>query len=329
MKRSNSNINGSIRKVAYIKSTVSKWTFPRHKTACNHQPGRCMLVPGVDNGYKDIKVLPNGLAFITSGFDAEIPGNILLFDFKEPRNGAHALYIVGDPDRSTFTPLGLGIWRYYNFRISSATRICFRERMNGCRLLRFDGRLRLLCSRGDFGFFAAFLGVFAFFSAFLSVFTFFVTFFATNAFGAAVSPRRKLSITPKPFDCFRAPFFTPTLSAISRCLLVDDAFVFTDVEVLHDVFQNRLSRRTTTLLQTEDGCGNHLGVLGVQRQSYKFRNAIESIEREANAIQWRRRSLYTRRADVVVEQRKVGSSGELRCAEFAKMCYLFGENALL
>ncbi|KAI0225362.1 Serum paraoxonase/arylesterase 1 [Lamellibrachia satsuma] len=90
------------------------WTFPFHKTVCNHQPYCCRQVPGIDKGSEDIQVLPNGLAFITSGFRAPSRGDILLFDFKKPRHGAHALDIVGDLDRSTFSPLGLSIWRDCN-----------------------------------------------------------------------------------------------------------------------------------------------------------------------------------------------------------------------
>ncbi|KAI0214309.1 Serum paraoxonase/arylesterase 2 [Lamellibrachia satsuma] len=93
------------------------WTFPFHKTPFNHQPGRCRLVPGIDTGCQDIQVLPNGLAFITSGVEAQSRGEILLFDFKKPRHGAHALDIVGDLDRSTFSPIGLSIWRDCNFNV--------------------------------------------------------------------------------------------------------------------------------------------------------------------------------------------------------------------
>ncbi|KAI0243089.1 Serum paraoxonase/arylesterase 1 [Lamellibrachia satsuma] len=93
------------------RSFFGKWTFPGYKTVCNHQSGRCRLVPGVDKGSEDIQVLPNGLAFITSDKDPQIPGNIFLFDFKKPRQGVQVLDIVGDLDRSTFSPIGLNIWR--------------------------------------------------------------------------------------------------------------------------------------------------------------------------------------------------------------------------
>ena len=57
----------------------------------------------------------NFLDFVVGqGLDAQGQGNILLFDFKKPRQGAYALDIVGDLDRSTFSPLGLSIWRHYN-----------------------------------------------------------------------------------------------------------------------------------------------------------------------------------------------------------------------
>ncbi|KAK2181928.1 hypothetical protein NP493_376g03003 [Ridgeia piscesae] len=38
------------------------------------------------------------------------PGNIFLFDFKKQRHGTHALDIVGNLDRDTFSPHGLSIW---------------------------------------------------------------------------------------------------------------------------------------------------------------------------------------------------------------------------
>ncbi|KAI0210243.1 Serum paraoxonase/arylesterase 1 [Lamellibrachia satsuma] len=105
--------------VGYITLLCSQpaWTFAHHKTARNHQPGQCRLVPGVDHGATDIRVLPNGLAFIISGFDAEVPGNILLFDFKKPTLGVHALDIVGDLDRPTFSPHGLSIWNDCNSKV--------------------------------------------------------------------------------------------------------------------------------------------------------------------------------------------------------------------
>ncbi|KAI0232256.1 Serum paraoxonase/arylesterase 1, partial [Lamellibrachia satsuma] len=78
---------------------------------------RCRLVPGIDTGSEDIQVLPNGLAFITSGFEAQSRGEIFMFDFKKPRRGAHALDIVGDLDRSTFSPLGISIWRDCNSNV--------------------------------------------------------------------------------------------------------------------------------------------------------------------------------------------------------------------
>ncbi|KAI0218192.1 Serum paraoxonase/arylesterase 1 [Lamellibrachia satsuma] len=51
---------------------------------------------------------------VGQGFDAQSRGNILMFDFKKPRRGANALDIVGDLERSTFSPLGLNIWRDVN-----------------------------------------------------------------------------------------------------------------------------------------------------------------------------------------------------------------------
>ncbi|KAI0228701.1 Serum paraoxonase/arylesterase 1 [Lamellibrachia satsuma] len=138
--------------VGYITLLCSQsaWTFSFHKTECNHQPYCCRQVPGIDKGSEDIQVLPNGLAFITSGFDAQSRGEILLFDFKKPRHGAHALDIVGDLDRSTFSPLGISIWKDCN---SSKTlrdlHICcqrsFVDGKDTVEKFRYDEKRRQLC----------------------------------------------------------------------------------------------------------------------------------------------------------------------------------------
>ncbi|KAI0235590.1 Serum paraoxonase/arylesterase 1 [Lamellibrachia satsuma] len=122
------------------------WTFTFHKTVCNHQPGRCRLVPGVDKGSEDIQVLPNGLAFITSGYVAPSGGDILLFDFKKPRHGAHTLDIVGDLDRSTFSPLGLNIWRDCNSNVIYIFVANTRDDGKGTvEKFRYDENRRQLC----------------------------------------------------------------------------------------------------------------------------------------------------------------------------------------
>ncbi|KAI0218190.1 Serum paraoxonase/arylesterase 1 [Lamellibrachia satsuma] len=124
---------------------VYRWTIPVHKTACNRQPGWCRLVPGVDKGSDDIQVLPNGLAFITSGMDAKDRGDILLFDFKKPRRGAPALDIVGDLDRSTFSPIGLSIWRDYNSNVIYIFVVNSRnDRKDTVEKFRFDEKGRKL-----------------------------------------------------------------------------------------------------------------------------------------------------------------------------------------
>ncbi|KAI0212398.1 Serum paraoxonase/arylesterase 1 [Lamellibrachia satsuma] len=124
---------------------VSPWTFPGHKTVCNHQPGPCRLVPGVDKGSEDIQVLPNGLAFISSGLAPENRGIMLLFDFKKPRRGAHVLDIVGDLDKSTFTPFGLSIWRDNKSKVIYLFVVNVRYVTNGVvEKFRFDEKRRKL-----------------------------------------------------------------------------------------------------------------------------------------------------------------------------------------
>ncbi|KAI0241874.1 Serum paraoxonase/arylesterase 1 [Lamellibrachia satsuma] len=136
--------------IGYITLLCSKsaWTFPGHKTVCNYQPGRCWPVPGVDEGSEDIQVLPNGLALITSGLGAQRRGNILLFDFKKPRRGAHALDIIGDLDRSTFSPAGLSIWRDYNTNMVYIFVVnILADRKDTVEKFRFDEKTRKLYHR--------------------------------------------------------------------------------------------------------------------------------------------------------------------------------------
>ena len=131
-------------------------------------------------------------------------------------------------------------------------------------LLRFRGRLRFLRLRYDrllcFFAFAGLFGFITFFGDF--AFTFFTTAFFGDAF---FSPRRKLPVAPEPFDCFRAPFLHASPQRHLQ-VLVDDALVFADVVVGHDVFQHGLSGRPSALLQTSDGCCDHLGVCRVSRR---------------------------------------------------------------
>ncbi|KAI0238047.1 Serum paraoxonase/arylesterase 1 [Lamellibrachia satsuma] len=128
-----------------LRVQIFRWTFPVRKTVCNRQPGWCRLVPGIDKGSTDIQVLPNGLAFVTSGFDPHCRGDILLFDFKKPRLGAHAVDIVGDLDRSTFSPVGLSIWRDYNSNVIYIFVVNARDaRKDTVEKFRFDEKGRKL-----------------------------------------------------------------------------------------------------------------------------------------------------------------------------------------
>ncbi|KAI0238287.1 hypothetical protein LSAT2_011054 [Lamellibrachia satsuma] len=101
----------------------------------------CLL----DKGSEDIQVLPNGLAFFSSGFQTPSRGDIMLFNFKKPRHGAHALDIVGDLDRSTFSPLGLSIWRDCNSNVIYIFVVNARlEGKNTVEKFRYDEKRRKL-----------------------------------------------------------------------------------------------------------------------------------------------------------------------------------------
>ncbi|KAI0240307.1 hypothetical protein LSAT2_009003 [Lamellibrachia satsuma] len=81
------------------------------------------------------------------GFDPQSRGEILLFDFKKPRHGAHALDIVGDLDRSTFSPFGLSIWSDCNSNVIYifVVNVCVGGQ-DTVEKFRYDEKRRQLCN---------------------------------------------------------------------------------------------------------------------------------------------------------------------------------------
>nr|AXE43017.1 long-acting recombinant human paraoxonase 1 [synthetic construct] len=76
----------------------------------------CNLVKGIETGSEDIEILPNGLAFISSGvkypgiksFNPNSPGKILLMDLNEEDPTVLELGITGSKfDVSSFNPAGI------------------------------------------------------------------------------------------------------------------------------------------------------------------------------------------------------------------------------
>ncbi|XP_051007926.1 serum paraoxonase/arylesterase 1 isoform X2 [Acomys russatus] len=76
----------------------------------------CNLVKGVETGAEDLEILPNGLAFLSTGlkypgiksFDPNKPGKILLMDLNEKDPEVSELEITGDTlDISSFNPHGI------------------------------------------------------------------------------------------------------------------------------------------------------------------------------------------------------------------------------
>ncbi|XP_009000654.1 serum paraoxonase/arylesterase 1 isoform X2 [Callithrix jacchus] len=65
---------------------------------------KCNLVKGIETGSEDLEILPNGLAFISSGlkypgiksFDPNMPGKILLMDLNEEDPTVLELEIIGN-----------------------------------------------------------------------------------------------------------------------------------------------------------------------------------------------------------------------------------------
>uniref|UniRef100_A0A8C8UA47 Paraoxonase n=1 Tax=Peromyscus maniculatus bairdii TaxID=230844 RepID=A0A8C8UA47_PERMB len=76
----------------------------------------CNLVKGVETGAEDLEILPNGLAFLSTGlkypgiksFDPDKPGKILLMDLNEKDPAVLELEITGNKlDKSSFNPHGV------------------------------------------------------------------------------------------------------------------------------------------------------------------------------------------------------------------------------
>ncbi|ETE63357.1 Serum paraoxonase/arylesterase 2 [Ophiophagus hannah] len=78
----------------------------------------CDLIPGIDNGAEDIDVLPNGLAFISSGlkypglktFEPHKGGQILLMDLLAETPHPVELKIEGGFDLDSFNPHGISLY---------------------------------------------------------------------------------------------------------------------------------------------------------------------------------------------------------------------------
>ncbi|XP_026927725.1 serum paraoxonase/lactonase 3 [Acinonyx jubatus] len=75
----------------------------------------CHLIEGLENGSEDIDILPNGLAFISSGlkypgmpnFASDEPGQIFLMDLNEQNPRVQALNISDGFDKASFNPHGI------------------------------------------------------------------------------------------------------------------------------------------------------------------------------------------------------------------------------
>ncbi|KAM3928179.1 serum paraoxonase/arylesterase 2-like [Leptodactylus fuscus] len=78
----------------------------------------CRLLKGIEYGSEDIEILPNGLAFISSGlkypgiisFAPENPGEIFLLDLNDEKLRPMSLRISKGFDLSTFNPHGISTY---------------------------------------------------------------------------------------------------------------------------------------------------------------------------------------------------------------------------
>ncbi|XP_068091147.1 serum paraoxonase/arylesterase 2-like [Hyperolius riggenbachi] len=78
----------------------------------------CHLLQGIECGSEDIEILPNGLAFITSGlkypglhsFGPDKPGEIFLLDLNQDNPQPSSLRFIGEFDHASFSPHGLSLY---------------------------------------------------------------------------------------------------------------------------------------------------------------------------------------------------------------------------
>ncbi|CAO2602871.1 Serum paraoxonase/arylesterase 1 [Lemmus lemmus] len=76
----------------------------------------CNLIKGIETGAEDLEILPNGLAFFSTGlkypgiksFEPNKPGKILLMDLNEKNPEVLELEMTGNKfDKSSFNPHGV------------------------------------------------------------------------------------------------------------------------------------------------------------------------------------------------------------------------------
>ncbi|XP_034030942.1 serum paraoxonase/arylesterase 2-like [Thalassophryne amazonica] len=80
-----------------------------------HLPN-CFLLKHLDHGSEDITIMPDGLAFISSGLKypglqaTELPGKIFIFDLQNPQMKPVELRMPRNFDLDTFNPHGISVY---------------------------------------------------------------------------------------------------------------------------------------------------------------------------------------------------------------------------
>ncbi|KAM4688225.1 serum paraoxonase/arylesterase 2-like [Discoglossus pictus] len=82
------------------------------------EPPHCQILKGIEAGSEDIEILPNGIAFITSGlkypgmmsFAPGKPGEIFLLDLNDEKLHPISLTFSSNFELATFNPHGLSIY---------------------------------------------------------------------------------------------------------------------------------------------------------------------------------------------------------------------------
>ncbi|XP_069504660.1 serum paraoxonase/arylesterase 2-like [Ambystoma mexicanum] len=83
------------------------------------EPSNCRFIKGIEAGSEDIEILPNGLAFISTGlrfpgmvtFAPDKPGEMLLLDLNEEEPDPVTLRISDGFDLNSFNPHGISLYK--------------------------------------------------------------------------------------------------------------------------------------------------------------------------------------------------------------------------
>jgi sugar lactone lactonase YvrE len=107
---------GVVAYLAYWALNYAIWMDLFQRTY-NHSPGSCRRLEGIEFGSEDIQVLPDGRAFISSGWRVKKtsaynnrPGRIYMFNFNKPTVAPRELTVNTPDNIQLISPHGISLW---------------------------------------------------------------------------------------------------------------------------------------------------------------------------------------------------------------------------